>query len=121
MKHEKIRVMYVADYVSFGPINNFFEMIENGSITSWIVFGHETVWGCDKPRFPLFVYLTYMKAFDIWNVCQVYSVEYVCLRLRYFSQLYFMQYMGLCVFSSPFSVVMIVRIFHLIIIIKLEV
>ena len=33
----------------------------------------------------------------------------VCLRLRQFSQLSFIQYMGLCVFSLPNSPVMIVR------------
>ena len=32
----------------------------------------------------------------------------VCLRLSHFSQLSFMQYMGLCVFSLPMSLVMIV-------------
>ena len=33
----------------------------------------------------------------------------VCLRLRQFSQLAFIQYMGLCVFNLPNSPVMIVR------------
>ena len=45
----------------------------------------------------------------------------VCLRISQFSQLYFMQYMGLCVFSWPISLMMIVRICVLLIIIKSEV
>ena len=47
----------------------------------------------------------------------------VCLRLSKFAQLFFTQYMGLCVFSSPISLMMIVRICvsYLITIIKLEV
>ena len=39
-----------------------------------------------------------------------YMLPSVCLRLRLFSQLSSFQYMGLCVFSSPNSLVMIVRI-----------
>ena len=38
-----------------------------------------------------------------------YRLPSVCLRLRQFSQLSFIQYMGLCVFSLPNSPVMIVR------------
>ena len=38
-----------------------------------------------------------------------YMLPNVCLRLRQFSQLSFVQYMGLCVFSLPNSPVMIVR------------
>ena len=38
-----------------------------------------------------------------------YMLPSVCLRLRQFSQLSFIQYMGLCVFSLPISAVMIVR------------
>ena len=38
-----------------------------------------------------------------------YMLPSVCLRLRLFSQLSFIQYMGLCVFSLPNSSVMIVR------------
>ena len=47
----------------------------------------------------------------------------VCLRLSQFSQLFFRQYMGLCVFSWPIYLMMIMRIcvLCLIIIIKLEV
>ena len=46
-----------------------------------------------------------------WNACQVYFVE--CVRLGIFSQLYIIQYMGVCVFSSPIFVVMIERIYTL--------
>ena len=38
-----------------------------------------------------------------------YMLPSVCLRLRQFSQLSFIEYMGLCVFSLPISPVMIVR------------
>ena len=38
-----------------------------------------------------------------------YMMSSVCLRLRQFSQLSFIQYMGLCVFSLPNSPVMTVR------------
>ena len=38
-----------------------------------------------------------------------YMMPSVCLRLRQFSQLSFIQYMGLCVFSLPNSPVIIVR------------
>ena len=38
-----------------------------------------------------------------------YMLRSVCLRLRQFSQLSFIQYMGLCVFSLPNSLLMIVR------------
>ena len=38
-----------------------------------------------------------------------YLLPSVCLRLRLFSQLSFIQYMGLCVFSLPNSPVMVVR------------
>ena len=38
-----------------------------------------------------------------------YMLPSVCLRSRRFSQLSFIQYMGLCVFSLPISPVMIVR------------
>ena len=38
-----------------------------------------------------------------------YMLPSVCLRSRQFSQLSFIQYMGLCVFSLPISPVMIVR------------
>ena len=39
-----------------------------------------------------------------------YMLPSVCLRLPQFSQLSFVQYMGLCVFSLPNSPAMIVRI-----------
>ena len=39
----------------------------------------------------------------------MYMLPSVCLRLRQFSRLSFIQYMGLCVFSLPISPVMIVR------------
>ena len=52
-----------------------------------------------------------------------YILSIVCLRLCQFPQLSFMQYMGLCVFSLPIYLLMIVRIcvLYLIIITKSEV
>ena len=52
-----------------------------------------------------------------------YILSNVCLWLSHFSQLSFMQYVGLCVFSFPIYLMIIVRIcvLYLIIIIKLEV
>ena len=52
-----------------------------------------------------------------------YILSNVCLRLSQFSQLSFMQYMGLCVFSLPISLMMILRIhvLVLVIIMKLEI
>ena len=52
-----------------------------------------------------------------------YILLSVCLRLSQYPQLSFMQYTGLCVFSLPMFLMMIVRIcvLYLIIIIKLEV
>ena len=47
------------------------------------------------------------------------SVSSVCLRFSQFSLLSFMQYMGLCLLSSPIPVVIVrIRILYLIIIIK---
>ena len=42
-----------------------------------------------------------------------YMLPSVCLRLRQFSQLSFIQYMGLCVFNLPNSPVMIMRMCNL--------
>ena len=52
-----------------------------------------------------------------------YILSQVCLRLSQFSQLSLIQYVGLCVFSLPISLIMIVRIcvLYLIIIIRSEI
>ena len=57
------------------------------------------------------------------NSYQVNSVSNMCLRLSPFSQLSLMKYMdGLCVFSSPFSLVIVrICVLYLLIIIKSEV
>ena len=57
------------------------------------------------------------------NAGQVHSVWSVCLRLSQFSQLSFMQHMGLCIFSLPIYLMIIVSIcvLYLITIIKSEV
>ena len=57
------------------------------------------------------------------NIFVMYILSNVCQRLSQFSQLSFMQYMELCVFSLTISLMMIVRIsvLYLNIIIKSEV
>ena len=66
---------------------------------------------------------TYMKVLKFLNSYQVNSVSNVCLRLSPFSQLSLMKYMdGLCVFGSPFSLVIVrICVLYLLIIIKSEV
>ena len=58
----------------------------------------------------------------VLNLLVSYSLPSVCLRLSQFSQLSFMQYMGLCVSSLPISFMVIVKIYelYLIIVIKPE-
>ena len=51
-----------------------------------------------------------LKVLNCQNACQIYSVSSVCLRFGQFSVLYFMQYIGFCVFSLPISLMIIVRI-----------
>ena len=62
------------------------------------------------------------RILDNWNAYQLIC-SWVCVRLSHFSQLSFMQYMGLCVFIPTNSFAMIVRIcvLYLIIIITSEV
>ena len=62
-------------------------------------------------HYPIIIIIqTYLKVMNCWSACQIHSVSSVCLRLGQSSQLSFMQYMGLCVFSLPIYLVMIVRI-----------
>ena len=50
----------------------------------------------------IFIIQTFLKALDFKNPCQVHSFLSVCLELSQLSQLFFMQYVGLCVFSFRF-------------------
>ena len=52
---------------------------------------------------------TYLKTLCLQNSCQIYIVELV--RFSIFSQLSIIQYMGLCVFSPPISLVMIEKMY----------
>ena len=75
----------------------------------------DTLWPVGRVR--LFADYT----ISLWSLCRLiwrhwttkmlarYMLPSVCLRLRQFSQLSFIQYMELCVFSLPNSPVMIVR------------
>ena len=54
---------------------------------------------------------TYLKTKNLKNACQIYFVA--CVRLSIFSQLPMKQYMGLCVFSLPISLVLIEIVFTL--------
>ena len=66
---------------------------------------------------------TFLKFLNCSNACLLDYVSCVCLRLGQFSQLSFMQYMGLCVLRLHISLIMIYKIPVLgcIIIIKSEV
>ena len=78
--------------------------------------------GCLHYRF-IIILQTYLKVLNFTNACQERSVSSVGLRFRQFSQLYFMHYMGLCVFSLPIYPMTNVRIrvLYLITIIKSDV
>ena len=63
---------------------------------------------------------TYLKVLNFWNVCRVQSVECVS-KLKSIPS--FVLYMGLCVFSLPIylMIIMRIRVLYLIVIIKWEV
>ena len=66
---------------------------------------------------------TSLKAMNEYSMLVMYIQSSVCLRFSQFSQLSFVQYMGLCICSLPVYIVINVRIciLYLIIIIKSEV
>ena len=100
---------------------NAFENVvrEIAEILSWLQCVNNRSWSC----WPLWLMSSYRPITWTAKMLVRYILSPVCLRLGQFSQLSFMQYMGLCVFSLPISLVMIVRILSLdlIIIIKSEV
>ena len=55
---------------------------------------------------------TYLRTLNLWNACQIYFVECVS-KIKHIFQSSIIQYMGLCIFSLPISVVMIERIYTL--------
>ena len=63
------------------------------------------------------------RIYSYWTFKILLKYSDECVRLNQFSQLSFMQYMGLCVFSLPVSLMMIVRkyVFYLTVILKSEV
>ena len=63
---------------------------------------------CTLHHLIIIIVQTYLKALNLLNACQIYLVESV--RFSISSQLSIIQYMGLCVFSLPISLVMIERI-----------
>ena len=79
---------------------------------------------CTSYYFIIIIMETYLKVLNFWNACHVNSFSSVYLRLSQFSESSFVQYMGLCVFNLPISLMMNVRIYVLyliIIIIRSEV
>ena len=61
------------------------------------------------------------EGFGTLKILVRYILWSVCLRLSQFSQLSFMQYIGLCVFSLPISLIMMfvrISVLYLIVIIK---
>ena len=64
---------------------------------------------CTLHHLGIIIVQTYLKTLNLQNACQIYFVEYV--RLSILSQLSIIQYVGLCVFSLPISLVMIERIY----------
>ena len=78
----------------------------------------DTLWpaGCVRLFADYTISLSSLCRLELIKCCRV------CLRLRLFSQLSFIQYMGLCVFSLPNSPVMLWEsVLNLIIVIKSEV
>ena len=66
---------------------------------------------CTLHHLLIVIVQTYLKTLNLWNACQICFVE--CVRSSIFSQLSIIQYMRLCVFSLPISLVMIERIYTL--------
>ena len=99
-------------------------------VQSYGVHKHSSTWRPDGSTCFLAYYTTSLSLLCIcvwmhwiFKMLIRYILSSVCLILSQFSQLSFMIYMGLCVFSLPISLMMILRIwiFYLILIIRLEV
>ena len=104
-------VMYYI-YISLGPCFNYWCSVYWCSVYG-IGKRSDTIWPAGRVR--LFAHYT----ISLSSLCRLiwrhwtnkmpvrYMRPSVCLRLRLLSQLSFIQYMGLCVFSLPNSPVMI--------------
>ena len=60
------------------------------------------------------------KDIELLKCLSIHSASNVCLRLSQFSQLCFIQYMELCIFSLPIYLMMIVGILELYLIISIK-
>ena len=67
---------------------------------------------CTLHHLIIMIVQTYLRILNLYNACQIY-LSSAWVRLSIFSQLSIIQYMGLCVFSLPISLVMIERIYTL--------
>ena len=67
---------------------------------------------CTLHHLIIIIVKTYLRTLNLWNACQIYFVECVS-KIKHIFQLSIIQYMGLCVFSLPISLVMIERIYTL--------
>ena len=91
---------------------------------NWIYYGQMVVFMCLDFMFGLSLSFSCWCIWRYWSSKMLvrYIMSTVCLRLIKFSQLSYIQCMGMCIFSLPISLMMIVRIsvLYIIIIIKLE-
>ena len=78
---------------------------------------------CTVHHLIIIIVQTYLETLNLYIMPVRYILSSVWVRLSIFSQLSIIQYVGLCVFSLPISLVMIARIYILclIIIIKSEI
>ena len=85
------------------------ERMLNARLGRAIVHTRSEIWGVS-----IYHYLAYVSEsqwrYSTSNMLVGYILSNVCLRLCQFSQLFFMQYTGLCVFNKPISLMVIVRI-----------
>ena len=89
-------------------------------IIEYIIAQWSYSFACTLHWSTIIIMQTYLKCWTN-KLLVMYILSSVCL--SQFSQLSFMQYMGLCVFSLPISlmIIMRIRVLHLIIIIKSEI
>ena len=82
-----------------------------------IRFGLQNVLVCTVSHLIIIIVQTYLKALILYKMPVRYILSSVWVKLSIFSPLSIIQYVGLYVFSSPISVVMIERIYILCLII----
>ena len=102
-------IYYIYNPGTLGPCFHYWCSVYG--ICKW----SNTLWPAGRVRlfanYTILVSSLYRLIWRHWTTKMLvrYMMPSVCLRLRQFSQLSFIQYMGLCVFSLPNSPVMIVR------------